>query len=150
MSVVEDYPVFTKDPQKALHVLLDPSPSQEARLDALEQKQAQRVAQLLHAADLRHERRANLARQRNYDGVVDIVGCRQEIAAADAALAVERRDVPPKASRVDLRDETYTATALAGTAFRDKWITAREEEAAAWTQATGTIEQADGGSDDDE
>ncbi len=148
MSVVEDYPVFTKNPQSALHDLLDPSPSQEARLDAVDQERTQRVAQLLHAADLRHERRANLARQRYYDGFVDIVGCRQEITAADAALAVERRDVPPETSRVDLRDGTYAVTALAGDAFRDKWITSREKEAAAWTQAT--IEQADGGSDDDE
>jgi len=148
MSVVEDSPVFTKDPESALHDLLDPSVSQEARLNALDQEWTQRVAQLQHAADLRHERRANLARQRFSDGYVDIVGCRQEITAADAALVVERRDVPPKTSRVDLRDGTYAVTALAGDAFRDKWITSREKEAAAWTQAT--IEQADGGSDDDE
>jgi len=150
MSVVEDYPVFTKNPQDALDALLGPSVSQEARLAALEQEQAQRVAQLHHAADLRHEGRVRLARQRLIDGVVDIAGCRQESAAADAALAVERRDVPPETSRVDLRDGTYAVTALAGYAFRDEWITAREKEAAAWTQATVTIEQPDGGIDDDE
>lgn len=149
MVSVEDYSAFTKDPQKALDGLLEPSPSQEERLNALEQEQARRVAQLRHAAALRHERRVNLARQRNYDGVVDIVGHRQEIAAADAALVVERRDVPPEISRGALRDETYTATALAGTAFCDMWIAAREEEAAVWTPATATRGQADGGSDDE-
>jgi len=148
MSVVEDYPVFTKDPESALHDLLDPSVSQEARLNALDQEWMQRVAQLQHAAELRHERRVHLARQHLIDGFVDIVGCRQEIAVADAALAVERRDVPPKASRVDLEDETHAVGALATDAFRDKKIALWEKQAAAWAPAT--IEQADGGSDDDE
>jgi len=148
MSVVEDYPVFTKNPQSALHDLLDPSLANQSRLDALEQEWTQRVAQQLHAAELRHEGRVRLARQHLIDGSVDIVGCRAEKAAADAALAIERRDVPPKASRVDLEDETHAVLAETKDALHDKRITAWEKQAAAW--ATGTIEQADGGGDNDE
>jgi hypothetical protein len=147
MNLVQDYPTTQTTPQSALQALLQPPTPVRARLDALDQARARRSAKLRQAAELRHEARCRLARQHLINGDVDLARYREEVAASDAALDTEQRDVPPPVIRGDLEDRALAVAAEATARFYDQAIVALEQQAAAWTPAT--VEQAEGGSDDE-
>jgi len=148
MSVLQGYPTTLNTPQNALQALLQPSRAQQARLDALDQVRVQRMARAAQAAELRHEARMRLARQRLIDGVVELAAYRDEVAAADKAMWDEQSDVPLAINRADLQDEAHAIAAAAKDAFYDKRIAALEKQAAAWTPAA--VHQAAGGDVGDE
>lgn len=144
---VRDYPTTQTAPQSALQALLAPPAPVRARLDTLDQARAQRISQVHHAAELRHETRCRTARQHLIDGDVDLAAYREEIAGAGEALDTEQGDVPPTVSRADLQDRALAVAAEATARFYDQAIVALEQQHAAWTPQT--VEQTEGGNDDE-
>lgn len=135
MNLVSEYPRTQDAPQSALQSLLRPTRAQEARMVALDQQRAQRIAQVAQAAELRHEARGRLARRRFAVGVVDHAVYRGEVTAADEALAAEKRDVPPAGNREALIEHGYAVAAEAFVSDLDRALDAWERQAAAWAPA---------------
>ncbi len=146
--MVQEHHRTQNAPQSALQSLLRPTRAQEARIDALDQQRAQRIAQVAQAAEVRHEGRLQLARRRFADGVVDHAVYRGEVTAADEALGAEKRDVPPADNREALIEHGYAVAAEAFVSDMDRALDVREKQAAAWTPAA--VEQAAGGGVGDE
>jgi len=144
---IRDYPANQTAPQNPLQGLLQPSTPIRQRLAALDAAREERISQLHRAASLRWESRCRLARQRMIDGSLDIAAYRGEIAAAEAARVIEEADVPPLVDRALLQEKGLIVAQEAFARYFDATIVELERQHAAWTPAT--VEQADGGSDDD-
>lgn len=145
---IRDYPTTQDAPHNPLQALLQPPTPIRQRLAVLDAGREQRISQLHRAASLRWESRGRLARQRLIDGSLDIHGYRQEVAGAQAAREVEEQDVPPALDRAALEERAYAVAMEAVGAFYDRAIIGLEHAYAVWTPAS--VEQADGGDDDDE
>jgi len=145
---IRDYPANQTAPQNPLQSLLQPSTPIRQRLAALDAAREARIVELHHAASLRWESRCRLARQHLIDGSVDIQHYRQEIADAEAARQREEQDVPPAVDRAALNEKALAMAQEAASRSHDADLSAFEKEQATWVPAT--IEQADGGDDDDE
>lgn len=144
---LRDYPSTQDAPQNPLQSLLQPSSPIRQRLAALDAAREARISQLHRAASLRWESRGRLARQRMIDGSADIGAYRQEVAAAEAARQREELDVPPAVDRAVLQERAYAVAKEAVAQFYDSVIVTMEQQQSAWTPAS--VEQADGGNDDD-
>jgi len=144
---LRDYPSTQDAPQNLLQSLLQPATPIRQRLAALDASRDARIVQLHRAASLRWESRGRLARQRMIDGSADIGAYRQEVADAEAARQREELDVPPAVDRAVLQERAYAVAKEAASRFYDAAIVDLERQHAAWTPAT--VEQADGGSDDE-
>ncbi len=144
---LRDYPSTQDAPQSALQSLLQLSTPIRQRLAALDAAREARISQLHRAASLRWESRGRLARQRMIDGSLDITAYRGEIAATDAARVIEEADVPPTVDRALLQEKALIVAQEACARHFDSAIVELERQHAAWTPTT--VQQADGGNDDD-
>jgi len=144
---LRDYPSTQDAPQSALQALLQPSTPIRQRLAALDDAREARISQLHRAASLRWESRGRLARQRMIDGSADIGAYRQEVADAEVARQREELDVPPAVDRAVLQERALIVAQEAASRFYDAAIVDLERQHAAWTPTT--VQQADGGSDDE-